>query len=74
MSFKRIRNLREDKDLTQTDIAKLLGMSRTGYAKYEMGACDIPTDVLVTLADYYKTSIDYLLDVTDEKRPYPKKR
>ena len=63
--YERIRNLREDKDLTQTDIAKILNMSQTGYSKYETGENDIPTSVLIKLAEFYNTSIDYLLGITN---------
>ena len=62
--YRRIRDLREDNDLTQTQIAKMLGMSQTGYSKYETGENDIPTQVLIKLADFYNTSIDYLLGRT----------
>ncbi len=68
----RLRDLREDKDLLQKDIAKYLNMSQTGYSKYEVGTNDIPTEILKKLADYYNTSIDYLLCLTDERKPYPK--
>ena len=61
--YKRIRDLREDRDLRQKDIAKLLGMSQTGYSKYETGENDIPTSILIQLADFYGTSVDYLLDI-----------
>ena len=71
--YKRIRNLREDKDLNQTQVAKMLGMSQTGYSKYETGENDIPSRILIQLADFYNTSIDYLLERTDDKRP-PAKR
>ena len=63
--YRRIRDLREDHDLTQTKLAKMLGMSQTGYSKYETGENDIPTDILIKLADYYDVSIDYLLGQTD---------
>lgn len=62
--YQRIRDLREDRDLTQTQVAKMLGMSQTGYSKYEAGENDIPTDILIKLANFYGTSIDYLLDQT----------
>ena len=65
--YRRIRDLREDKDLTQKQIAEILGMSQTGYSKYETGENDIPTAILIKLADYYKTSVDYLLGRTDKK-------
>ena len=67
MKYKRIRDLREDKDLNQTEVAKILGMSQTGYSKYETGENDIPTAILIKLADFYKTSTDYLLGRTDKK-------
>lgn len=68
--YRRIRDFREDNDLTQTQVAKMLGMSRTGYSKYETGENDIPTYVLIKLSDFYNTSVDYLLGLTDEMRPY----
>ena len=63
--YRRIRDLREDKDLTQTQVAKILGMSQTGYSKYETGENDLPTQILIKLSDFYDVSIDYLLDRTD---------
>ncbi len=71
--YNRIRELREDHDLTQTKIAKVLNMSQTGYSQYEIGKNDIPTRVLISLSKYYNTSVDYLLGITDEIKPYPKK-
>ena len=65
--YKRIRDLREDSDMTQTQIAKMLGMSQTGYSKYETGENDIPTSILLKLADFYGTSVDYILGRTDKK-------
>ncbi|MBE6917851.1 MAG: helix-turn-helix transcriptional regulator [Ruminococcaceae bacterium] len=65
--YRRIRDLREDRDLTQKEIAQMLGMSQTGYSKYETGENDIPTSVLIKLADFYHTSVDYLLGRTDKK-------
>lgn len=70
--YERIRSLREDKDLTQKEIGKLLNMSQTGYNQYEIGKNDIPTSVLIKLSDFYNTSIDYLLGLTNEKKPYPR--
>lgn len=70
--YRRIRDLREDRDMTQTETAKMLGMSQTGYSKYETGENDIPTAVLIKLAKFYNTSIDYLLGETDHKNRYPK--
>ena len=69
--YQRIRNLREDKDLNQTQFAKILCMSQTGYSKYETGENDIPTEILIKMADYYETSIDYILGRTNTKEPYP---
>ncbi len=68
--YRRIRDLREDKDLNQTQVAKMLGMSQTGYSKYETGENDIPTAILIKLARYYQVSIDYLLEETDEPKRY----
>ena len=68
--YRRLRDLREDSDLTQTNIADFLGMKQSQYCRYERGLRDIPTDVLIRLARYYNTSTDYLLELTDEKRPY----
>ena len=69
--YPRIRNFREDKDLTQTEIAKLLGMSQTGYSKYETGENDIPTAILLQLSRYYEVSVDYLLGETNVPSRYP---
>lgn len=70
--YTRIRNLREDKDLTQKQIGQLLNMSQTGYNQYEIGKNDIPTIVLIKLSKFYNTSIDYILGLTDEIKPYPR--
>ena len=70
--YRRLRDLREDADLTQSQVAKYLGMSQTGYSKYETGENDIPTQILIALARFYHTSVDYLLGVTDDPRPYPR--
>lgn len=63
--YSRIRNLREDKDMNQTQMAKVLNMSQTGYSKYETGENDIPTNILILLAEFHKTNVDYLLGLTD---------
>ena len=70
--YKRIRDLREDKDLSQKEIAKILNMSQTGYSKYEVGTNDIPTKILIQLAQFYNTSVDYILGLKDEIKPYKK--
>ena len=69
--YRRIRDMREDRDLTQTAVAKMLGMSQTGYSKYETGENDSPTQVLIKLARFYQTSVDYLLGETDRKTKQP---
>ena len=70
--YRRIRDLREDKDLMQKDVASYLNCSQVCYSYYEIGRRDIPTDILIKLADYYNTSIDYLLGRTNDPKPYPK--
>ena len=68
--YPRLRDLREDNDLSQKELAKKIGMSQTGYSKYETGENDIPTGILIALARFYDVSIDYLLGETNEKRRY----
>ncbi|EGO2718532.1 TPA: helix-turn-helix domain-containing protein [Enterococcus faecalis] len=68
--YYRIRNLREDKDLTQEQLARLLNVSQTTYSRYETGTLDVPSQSLIKLAQYYLTSVDYLLNLTDCKTPY----
>ena len=72
-AYHRIRAFREDCDLTQKKIAEILNMSQTGYSKYETGENDVPTRILIELALFYDTSIDYLLGITDEVKPYKRK-
>lgn len=74
MVYPRIRDLREDHDLKQTQVAKYLNMSQTGYSKYEVGTRDVPTRVLILLARFYGTSIDYLLGETDNPARYEEKQ
>ena len=71
--YPRLRDLREDSDRNQTQLAELLGMSQTGYSKYETGENEVPVAVLEKLADLYNTSTDYLLGRTNVRTPYPKK-
>ncbi|MBQ6702508.1 MAG: helix-turn-helix transcriptional regulator [Clostridia bacterium] len=66
--YNRIRDLREDKQLNQTTVAKMLGMSQTGYSKYETGENDIPTAILIKLSKFYDVSIDYLLGQTNNPK------
>lgn len=71
--YERIRNLREDSDLKQEDVAKMLNCTQACYSNYENGKRDIPTIVLEKIADHYKVSVDYLLGRTNTKTPYPRK-
>ena len=68
--YKRIRDLREDNDLTQQKVADYLNMKQSQYSRYERGIRDIPTDVLIKLAKLYKTSTDYILGLTNDVKPY----
>ncbi len=69
MRYQRIRDLREDKDLTQTEIAKILNCSQRVYSNYERGDIDIPTEILIKLADFHGVTTDYILGRSDERRP-----
>ena len=70
----RLRDLREDRDQKQAALAEYLQIHQTTYSDYELGKLNVPINVLHKLADYYDTSIDYLLGRTSEKKPYPKNR
>lgn len=70
--YRRIRDMREDADLFQKDIAQYLQCTQVCYSQYKLGKRDIPTDMLIRLAALYHTSTDYLLGITDEKKPYPR--
>ena len=72
--YSRIRNLREDRDLTQKQMGEILNCSQRIYSNYECGDVDIPTQILIKLAEFNKTRVEYLLGLTDEKRPYPRKK
>lgn len=65
--FKRIRDLREDADLKQKDVAAVLNCSQQVYSNYELGQRDIPTDILIALAKYYETTTDYILELSDDR-------
>ena len=69
----RMRNLREDSDMTQQEIAAILNTSQTMYARYERGANELPIRHLIRLANYYDVSTDYMLGLTEEKTPFPRK-
>ena len=71
MKYERIRNLREDHDLTQAELADYLNISQRTYSHYENGDRAIPVEILLKLAIYYSTSVDYLISFTDVKKPYP---
>ncbi|MBQ3126740.1 MAG: helix-turn-helix transcriptional regulator [Clostridia bacterium] len=68
--YRRLRDLREDHEMTQTQVAEYLGMKQSQYCRYERGLRDIPTDILIRLARLYGTSTDYILELTDNSKPY----
>ncbi len=68
MIYRRIRNLREDNDLTQKQMGEILSCSQRVYSNYERGDLDIPTEILIKLADYYDVSVDYILERTNNKK------
>lgn len=74
LKYGRIRDLRIDKGLTQEQIAKILHVSQNTYSQYEIGTSRYPLDAVVKLAEYYGVSVDYLVGLTDESAPYPRKR
>ena len=69
-----LRILREEHNWTQTEVAQKLTVTQTCYSKYETGTSHIPTTILIQLAEIYQTNIDYLLGLTDERKPYPKRK
>lgn len=73
MQIDRVKNLREDNDLTQQQVADKLFITRSAYSNYENGSRAFPLEILCGLADIYGTSVDYLIGRTDTKKPYPKK-
>ncbi|WP_249296101.1 helix-turn-helix domain-containing protein [Fumia xinanensis] len=72
--LKHLRDLREDNDLSQTDIARVLFINQKTYSNYEREQLNIPIAALIKLAEFFETSVDYLLDLTDEPSPYPRKK
>ena len=68
MIYKRIRDLREDRDLTQKELSKALNCSQQVYSNYELGQRDIPTDILIKLSSFYSVSVDYILGVSDNPK------
>ena len=71
MCYSRLKEIREDRSLTQSDIAKILKTTQQQYSKYELGIQIIPSEKINILADFYNTSIDYLVGRTDIRKPYP---
>lgn len=69
----RLKDLREDSDLTQQTIAEYLNVKQNTYCQYEKGSRQIPLELLISLAKFYNVSVDYILNLTDIKEPYPKK-
>lgn len=74
LKFGRIRDMRTDRGLTQSKIAELLHVSQNTYSQYEIGTTRFPLDAVIKLAEYYGVSVDYLVGLTDEPTPYPRKR
>jgi len=72
--YQRIRDLREDADLNQTQVGEILGINQRMYSNYETGKRQFPAHLLIKLAVFYETSVDYLLGLTDDRKPYPRKR
>lgn len=70
MKFKRIRDLREDADLSQAQMGKILNLTQRSYAYYENGERNIPVEILIALAEFHKVSVDYILGLSDVKKPY----
>jgi len=74
VKFDTIKDLREDSDTKQETLAKILNVKQTTYSKYELGKINIPVEALIKLADFYNTSIDYIVGRTDCRQPYPRKK
>ncbi len=72
--YERIRNLREDQDISQKQMGELLSVAQTTYSDYERGKINIPLATLVRIAQQFNTSTDYLLELTDEPAPYPRRK
>ncbi len=74
LKYERIRNLRIDQGLTQKDIADIINVKQNTYCQYEIGVLNYPLDAVIKLAEYYNVSMDYLVGLTDQPEPYPRKR
>ena len=74
LKYERIRNCRIDRGLTQKEVAEVLHIKQNTYSQYEIGTLNYPLDVVIRLAELYDTSVDYLVGLTDDPNPYPKKK
>jgi transcriptional regulator with XRE-family HTH domain len=74
LRYERIRDMRIDRGFSQAEIGKVLNVKQNTYSQYEIGVLNYPLDVVVKLAEFYGTSVDYLLGLTDEEKPYPRKK
>lgn len=74
IKYQNIRNIREDKDISQKEVSEYLNIKQNTYSRYETNERNIPLELLIKLADFYDTSIDYLLGRTNQKKPYPKNK
>lgn len=74
LKYERIRNLRIDKGLTQSQVALYLNVKQNTYSQYEIGVLNYPLDVVIKLAEFYETSVDYLVGLTDNPKPYERKK
>ena len=70
----RLKSLREDNDITQAQLAAFLHIKQNTYSQYENGQRGVPVEVLISLASFFKTSVDYILELTDEQKPYPRRK
>ena len=74
LKYERIRDMRIDKGLTQKDVADIINVKQNTYCQYEIGVLNYPLDAVIKLAEYYNVSMDYLVGLTDQPEPYPRKR
>ena len=74
LKYGRIRDLRNDRGLTQEELARILNVKQNTYCQYEIGVINYPLDAVIKLAEYYNVSVDYLVGLTDEPTPYPRRR
>lgn len=74
LKYERIRNIRIDRDMTQAQVAEVVKVKQNTYCQYETGVLNYPLDVVIKLAEFYGVSVDYLVGLTDEERPYPRRK